>query len=88
MQLRRPKFDFSKSPVHWARNSEFAQMINVSSVWLPYLERFLNRVMAKASNQLDPSDPRTPGLKEDITRNAEVPLQYQQILNENEVYAV
>lgn len=66
MKVRRPDFDFSNSPMHWTRNPEFAQTINASSVWLPYLERFLNRSMAKAATQLDPADPRTPQLKEDI----------------------
>lgn len=66
MKVRRPDFDFSNSPAHWAANPEFAQSINASSVWLPYLERFLNRVMAKVSGQLDPADPRTSALKDDI----------------------
>ena len=66
MRARRPDFDFSNSPVHWAPNPEFAQFLNSASVPFPFLERFLNRVMAKAAASLDSDDPKSRKLKEDI----------------------
>jgi len=52
MKARQPKFDFSTTPVHWSSNPEFAQRMNASSIVIPHLERFLNRVMAKALTTL------------------------------------
>ena len=46
MKARQPQFDFSTTPVHWSVNPEFAQRMNASSIIIPHLERFLNRVMA------------------------------------------
>ena len=66
MLVRRPKFDFSQTPAKWAREGEFAQSMNASSLWIPYLERFLNRVMAQAAARLDASDPKAAQLKADI----------------------
>lgn len=66
MKLRRPDFNFSKTPSRWAHTPEFAQSFNASSLWIPHLERFLNRVMAKAGSKLDPADPRTARIKDDI----------------------
>ena len=57
MKVRRPSFDFSATPARWAANPEFAQIQNASSLWIPYLERFLNRVMARAIAEL-PGDDR------------------------------
>lgn len=66
MKVRRPTFDFSTTPPHWSRIPEFAQIQNSSSLWIPHLERFLNRVMAKASGELAADDPETPRLKSEI----------------------
>jgi len=66
MRVRRPTFDFSNTPARWASEGEFAQQMNASSLWIPYLERFLNRVMAQAASRLDADDPKTAKLKADI----------------------
>ena len=51
MKVRRPHFDFSDTPAHWSRIPEHAQACNASSLWIPYLERFLNRVLTKVLAQ-------------------------------------
>lgn len=66
MKVRRPKLDFSATPAHWARNKEFAQRFNGSSAWIPYLERFLNRVLARTLSQYKDSEKLTPELRENI----------------------
>jgi predicted metal-dependent hydrolase len=66
MRARRPSFDFSDTPARWAREGEFAQQMNASSLWIPYLERFLNRVMAQAAAKLNSSDPKAAKIKADI----------------------
>ncbi|MFZ4602574.1 MAG: metal-dependent hydrolase [Caulobacterales bacterium] len=66
MKVRRPKFDFSNTPAHWAPVWEYAQTMNGSSAWIPYLERFLNRVMADAAAKLDQNDPASAQLRNDI----------------------
>jgi predicted metal-dependent hydrolase len=66
MRARRPDFDFSNTPAHWASNPEFAQFFNAASTPMPHLERFLNRVMAKAAATLKGDDPATQQLREDI----------------------
>lgn len=66
MRVRRPSFDFSQTPARWAREGEFAQQMNAGSLWIPHLERFLNRVMAKAATGLDANKPETAKLKADI----------------------
>jgi uncharacterized protein len=44
-----PSFDFSKSTGRWMpRAPEMAQLLNAHSIVIPHLERFLNRVMARA----------------------------------------
>lgn len=65
MRVRRPQFDFSATPARWAEVGEFAQQMNASSLWIPYLERFLNRVMAQAVSKLG-DDPKNAGLKGDV----------------------
>ena len=57
MKVRRPALNFAETPAHWAANSEFAQNFNASSLWIPHLERFHNRVMTKAVSKMDSSDP-------------------------------
>jgi len=66
MKVRRPQFDFSGTPAHWCHASEFAQGMNAASLWIPHLERFLNRVLAKALTRLDPDDPGTARIKADV----------------------
>lgn len=64
MKARLPKFDFSNTPVHWSVNPEFAQRMNASSIIIPHLERFLNRVMARALTTL--KDERHSALRADV----------------------
>jgi len=66
MRPRKPDFDFSNSHAHWAPNPEFAQLYNAASVPIPYLERFLNKVMARAAAKLDGEDETTKSLRADI----------------------
>ena len=66
MRARRPDFDFSQTPAHWSANHELAQFFNAASTPMPHLERFLNRVMAKAATTLKDEDPATRKLREDI----------------------
>ena len=66
MRARKPNFDFADSHAHWAPNPEFAQFYNSISVPLPYLERFLNKVMARAAARLDGEDEATRSLRADI----------------------
>ncbi|KHK89827.1 metal-dependent hydrolase [Novosphingobium malaysiense] len=66
MQVRRPKFDFTSTPAHWAANPEFAQYVNAPSVWIPSLERFLNRVLTRASRDLGDTTPEERAVKQDI----------------------
>ena len=62
MKARNPRIDFKESLPHWSENREFAQMTNGGSVTLPYLEPYLNKVMALASKELD----HRPDLQADI----------------------
>lgn len=66
MHVRRPNLDFSQTPARWASNGEFAQQMNAGSTYIPYLERFLNRVMAQAASRLKQSDSDTAALRADI----------------------
>jgi len=66
MQVRRPSFDFSATPARWAASPEFAQLQNASSLWIPHLERFLNRVMAKAAGELKGAPGDSTSLRADI----------------------
>jgi len=66
MRARKPALDFSETPARWAPNGEFAQQMNASSLWIPALERFLNRVMSQANARLDGADPVQARLKADI----------------------
>lgn len=65
MKARRPVFDFSQTPAHWAAIPEFAQHWNSNSIWIPYLERFLNRVVAKALSEIKGDDPDCARIKAD-----------------------
>jgi predicted metal-dependent hydrolase len=67
MRARQPKFDFSQSRAHWAADREFSQLVNGMSVGIPPLERFLNRVMARARQAIRDDDPLAVQLRADIT---------------------
>jgi len=67
MRVRQPEFDFSQSHAHWAPNREFAQRQNAASLCIPPLERFLNRVMAKARKEIKGDDADSAALRADIT---------------------
>jgi predicted metal-dependent hydrolase len=62
MKARNPKINFNASLPHWSDNHEFAQLTNGGSVTLPYLEPYLNKVMARASKELG----HRPALQADI----------------------
>lgn len=66
MKVRRPVIDFSATPARWSKIPEFAQIMNASSLWIPHLERFLNRVLVKALGTLDPDDPKTAQIRSDV----------------------
>ena len=57
MRVRVPSFDFSRVSAHWIpRAPEFAQLLNANSIVLPHLERFVNRVMARARAEIRGDD--------------------------------
>lgn len=66
MRVRRPKLNFSTTPARWAAIPEFSQSMNAASLWIPHLERFLNRVMAEARKSLAAKDKLTSQLDADI----------------------
>lgn len=67
MRVRQPRFDFSQTRPHWAPNVEFAQMQNATSLIIPYLERFLNKVMAKARQEIKGDDAYSQQVRADIS---------------------
>lgn len=58
MQVRFPKWDFSKVRAHWAPNHEFAQMQNAASTVPAYIEPYLVKVMQLAQAALPPEHVR------------------------------
>src|SRR4051812_46705704 len=66
MKVRRPLLDFSRTPARWSAIPEFAQTMNASSLWIPHLERFLNRVLVRALSQLGEDDAKTKCLRSDV----------------------
>ena len=67
MRVRQPQFDFSRSAPFWTpAEPEFAQLSNSTSLIIPYLERFLNKVMAKALKEFTGDDAETQRLRRDI----------------------
>jgi len=66
MKVRRPNLDFSETPAHWAKSPEHAQVCNSSSLWIPHLERFLNRVLAKVLSQMKDNPRMTPELRDQV----------------------
>ena len=67
MRVRQPKFDFSRTLPRWAPNGEFAQMQNATSLIIPKLERFLNKVMARARQQINGNDEASAQIRKDIS---------------------
>jgi len=68
MQVRMPQFDFSSSTARWMpRAGEFAQLLNANSVVIPHLERFLNRVMARARAEIAGNDADSARVRSDIS---------------------
>ena len=67
MRVRQPEFDFTQTRAHWSPNPEFAQMQNAASLGIPPLERFLNRVMARARKEIKGDDAASVSLRADIT---------------------
>lgn len=67
MRVRMPSFDFSNSVGRWMpRAPEMAQLLNANSIVIPHLERFLNRVMARARAELK-DDPKFQQVRSDIS---------------------
>lgn len=52
MQVRFPKWDFSRVRAHWSPHHEFAQMQNAASTVPAYIEPYLVKVMQKAQEAL------------------------------------
>lgn len=68
MRVRMPSFDFSNSTGRWMpKAGEFAQLLNAHSVTIPHLERFLNRVMARARAEIGSDDPESRRIRADIS---------------------
>jgi len=61
---RKPNLEFTDALPHWGPNKEFSQITNAGSLSLPYVERYLNRVMLRARETL--TRDRHAGLKRDI----------------------
>lgn len=66
MQVRKPQFDFSRATPRWAPHWELALLLNSQSMLFPPLERFLNRVMLMARQEIRGSDARSEQLRQDI----------------------
>lgn len=68
MRVRMPSFDFSNSTGRWMpRAPEMAQLLNANSIVIPHLERFLNRVMARARAEIKGDDPKSAQVRADIS---------------------
>jgi predicted metal-dependent hydrolase len=68
MRVRMPKFDFTQSRGRWMpKAGEFSHILNANSVVIPYLEPFLNRVMARARAEIKGQDPESQRVREDIS---------------------
>ncbi len=61
MIARNPRLTFEDALPHWAPNHAFAQITNAGSTSLPYVESFLNKVMARAAQVIT-----DPALRADI----------------------
>lgn len=58
---RNPRLSFENALPHWAPDHAFAQITNAGSTSLPYVETYLNKVMARAAQVI-----RNPRLQRDI----------------------
>ena len=68
MRARMPSFDFSAVTGRWVtRAPEFGQVLNSNSIVIPHLERFLNRVMARARAAIPDDGGRNRQVREDIS---------------------
>lgn len=68
MQVRMPDFEFSDATARWMpRAPEMAQLLNAHSIVIPHLERFLNRVMARARAEIPADSPRAEQVRADIS---------------------
>lgn len=68
MRVRMPSFDFSASTGRWMpRAPEMAQLLNSNSIVIPHLERFLNRVMARARAEIKGDDAESVRIRADIS---------------------
>lgn len=68
MRVRMPNFEFSTSSGRWMPHApEMAQMLNANSIVIPHLERFLNRVMARARAEIHGDDPQARQIRADIS---------------------
>lgn len=63
MKVRQLNIDFSNSPTLWAKNPEFAQQRNATSMIPVHVEPYLVKVMMKARDALGPGH---EALKQDI----------------------
>ena len=61
MIARNPRITFENALPHWAADHAFAQITNAGSTSLPYVETYLNKVMARAARIIGDAK-----LKEDI----------------------
>ncbi|NJO33872.1 MAG: metal-dependent hydrolase [Rhodospirillales bacterium] len=68
MRVRMPTFDFSGSVGAWMpRAPEMAHILNANSIVVPHLERFLNRVMARARAEIVGDDAESARIRSDIS---------------------
>jgi len=68
VRARMPSFDFSRVTGRWVtRAPEFGQFLNANSIVIPHLERFLNRVMARARAAIPDDMGRNTQVREDIS---------------------
>jgi uncharacterized protein len=67
MRVRMPQFEFARSTGRWIpKAGEFAHLLNANSVVIPHLERFLNKVMAKAASHISADDAESKRIRADI----------------------
>ena len=66
MKVRKPQFDFSRTTPRWTQHWQLALLLNSQSMLFPPLERFLNRVMLMARQEITGTDARSEQLRQDI----------------------
>ena len=68
MRVRMPKFDFTNTTGRWMPAApEMGQILNANSIVIPHLERFLNRVMARARAEIRGDDAESVRIRNDIS---------------------